>query len=304
MNNKIACLKEKLAGGVTAAMATPLHDGSYEVNTAVIPQLVDFLIERGVNGVFAGGSTGEGIILPLTERKKLHETVVTAVSGKVPILVHVGSIRTDWAIELAEHAAGIQADAIVAVTPNFYKLDDEDSLVSYYKAIAAAAPEMPLILYDIPHLATNGISPTLLKILADEIPSLAGIKSSRPDAKTVRQLLDAAPPHLLTLAGNEAIALGLLALGMDGLLSGLSTAVPEPMVALTQAVFKNDLAEAQRQQTIIRDILALTPSGKRIGWIKHILAERGIPVGPAVPPRLMPDGKSWTPIQTILSETL
>ncbi|MBE2220128.1 MAG: dihydrodipicolinate synthase family protein [Anaerolineae bacterium] len=302
MKEKIAILKQALAGGVTSAMATPLHEDTYEVKTAVIPHLTDFLIERGVRGLFAGGSTGEGIVLPLAERKKLHEGVVTAVSGRVPVLVHVGSIRTDWAVELTEHAAAIQADAIAAITPNFYKLDDEDSLVRYYKAIAAAAPTMPLILYDIPQLATNGISPNLLKILANEIPSLVGIKSSRPDAQIIRQLLDAAPPHLLALAGNEAIALGLLALGMDGLLSGLSTAVPEPIVALVKAITNHDLVEAQRQQTIIRAILALTPSGKRIGWIKQILIERGISVGPAVPPRLMPDGPSWPQIQAILEQ--
>ena len=302
MQEKIAHLKQMLAGGVTPALATPLREDTYEVNTAVIPQLVDFLLERGVRGLFAGGSTGEGIVLPLAERKKLHEGVVTAVSGRVPVLVHVGSIRTGWAVEMARHAAAIRADAIAAVTPNFYKLDDKDSLVSYYEAIAAAAPDTPLVLYDIPHLATNGVSPELLQMLAGRIPSLAGIKSSRPDAQAVRQLLDAAPAHLLTLAGNEAIALGLLALGMDGLLSGLSTAVPEPLVALTQAVSSNNLAAAQRQQTIIRDILALTPPGKRIGWIKQILAERGIAAGPAIPPRLMPDGSYWPQIQTILAQ--
>jgi len=302
MEEKIAYLKQTLAGGVTPAMATPLHDETYAVNTAVIPQLVDFLLERGVSGLFAGGSTGEGIVLPLDERKKLHEGVVTAVSGRVPTLVHVGSIRTDWAIEMAQHAVTLQADAIVAVTPNFYKLDDQDSLVSYYEAIANAAPNTPLILYDIPHLATNGISPGLLHMLVERIPSLAGIKSSQGDAKAVRQLLDATPARIIALAGNEPIALGLLALGMDGLLSGLSTAIPEPFIALTQAITNNDLAEAQRQQTIIRDILAVTPTGKRIGWIKQILAERGIPVGPAVPPRLMPDGEYWRQIQTIMAQ--
>lgn len=300
MKDKIALLKQTLAGGVTTAMATPLHENSYDVNTAVIPQLVDFLLERGVKGLFAGGSTGEGIVLPLAERKKLHEGVVTAVSGKAPVLVHVGSIRTDWAVDLAHHAEAIQADAIAAITPNFYKVDDDDSLVSYYEAIAAAAPNTPLILYDIPHLATNGISPALMQTLAARIPSLAGVKSSRPDAQAVRQLLDATPTHMMAVAGNEAIALGLLALGMNGLLSGLSTAVPEPIVALTQAFFNNDLAEAQRQQTILRNILALTPNGKRIGWIKQILAERGVPVGPAVPPRLMPDGESWPQIKALL----
>ncbi|MCZ7668666.1 MAG: dihydrodipicolinate synthase family protein [Chloroflexi bacterium] len=183
----------------------------------------------------------------------------------------------------ARHAQSIHAPAMAAVTPTFYGLDDE-SLASYFEAIAAAAPDVPLILYDIPALATNGVSPALLHTLAGRIPSLAGIKSSRPDAIQVRQLLDKAPENIVTLAGNEAIALGLLALGMDGLLSGLATAVPEPLVALTQAMQNQDIAEARRQQSIIRQILALAPAGKRIGWLKQILNERGVAVGPAAPP--------------------
>ncbi len=302
MEAKIEKLKHALSGGVTPAMATPLNENNYGVNTAVIPQLVAFLIEREVRGLFAGGSTGEGIVLSLPERKMLNESVVTAVSGRAPVLVHVGSIRTDWAVDMAKHAETMQADAIVAVTPNYYKLDDDDSLVSYYTAIATAAPNTPLILYDIPQLATNGISPNLLQTLVKQIPSLAGIKTSRPDAQLVRQLLDAAPEEFLALAGNEAIAIGLMALGIHGMLSGLSTAVPEPFVALTGAVTNNDLTEAQRQQTKIRKILALTPPGKRIGWIKKILSERGVPVGPSIPPRLMPDGEFWPQIQAILAD--
>ncbi len=302
MQAKIRQLKQNLSGGVTPAMATPLHESSFTVNTAVIPTLVDFLLEKGVRGLFAGGSTGEGIALTLVERKKLHEATVTAVSGRVPVIVHVGSIRTDWAVELARHARTIRADAIAAVTPTFYALDDE-SIASYYEAIAEAAPDIPLILYDIPQLATNGISPDLLHTLGSRLPSLAGLKTSRPDASKVRQLLDKAPETIVTLAGNEAIALGLLALGTNGLLSGLATAVPEPLVALTHAVAHHDLAEAQRQQHIIRQILALAPDGKRIGWIKKILIERGIPVGPAIPPHIMPAAEVWPAVQTILAQS-
>ncbi len=302
MQEKISLLKQTLSNGVTPAMATPLHEGSYTVNTAVIPPLVDFLIAKGVKGLFAGGSTGEGIALSLLERKKLHEATVTAVAGKAPVIVHVGSIRTDWAVELARHAQSIHAPAMAAVTPTFYGLDDE-SLASYFEAIAAAAPDVPLILYDIPALATNGVSPALLHTLAGRIPSLAGIKSSRPDAIQVRQLLDKAPENIVTLAGNEAIALGLLALGMDGLLSGLATAVPEPLVALTQAMQNQDIAEARRQQSIIRQILALAPAGKRIGWLKQILNERGVAVGPAAPPRLMPSGEQWPAIAALLAQS-
>ena len=280
-------------------MATPIAADGYGVNTAVIPTLVDFLIGHGVKGLFAGGSTGEGIALELAERQKLHAATVEAVNGRVPVLVHVGALRTDHALTLSRHAEAIGADAIAAMTPYFYNLDD-DSLAVYFQEIAAAAPNTPLIVYDIPQLAVNGVSPALLARLGRDIPTLAGIKSSRADAAQVRNLLDARPERIVALAGNEPIALGLLALGMDGLLSGLATAVPEPLVALTQAVAAGDLAEAQCQQAIIRQVLALSPGGQRIGWIKAILQERGISVGTAVRPRLTPTGPFWPVIEQLL----
>jgi dihydrodipicolinate synthase/N-acetylneuraminate lyase len=300
VDTRIAHLKSKLMAGVTPAMATPIAADGYSVNTAVIPTLVDFLITRGVKGLFAGGSTGEGIALDLAERQKLHAATVEAVNGRVPVLVHVGALRTDHALALARHAETIGADAIAAMTPYFYGMDD-GSLAVYFQEIAAAAPNTPLILYDIPQLAVNGVSPALLARLGRELPTLAGIKSSRADAGQVRNLLDSRPERIVALAGNEPIALGLLALGMDGLLSGLATAVPEPLVALTTAVANGDLTEAQRQQAIIRQVLDLTPAGQRIGWIKTILQERGVPVGTAVPPRRTPVGPFWPGIERLLN---
>ena len=301
MKTKIANLKSKLMSGVTPAMATPIAADGYAVNTAVIPQLVDFLIDRGVAGLFSGGSTGEGIALDLDERQKLHEATLNAANGRVPVLVHVGAMRTDHALILARHAEAIGADVIAAMTPYFYGMDD-GSLADYFHQIAAAAPNTPLIVYDIPQLAVNGVSPALLARLGRELPTLAGIKSSRADAGQVRNLLDARPEQIVALAGNEPIALGLLALGMDGLLSGLATAVPEPLVALTRAVAEGNLPEAQRQQEIVRQILALTPAGQRIGWIKTILQERGVPVGTAVPPRATPTGPFWPAVAHLLGQ--
>lgn len=298
MQTKIRRLKEALQHGVTPAMATPLLEDGYTVATAVIPTLLDFLIKRGARGLFAGGTTGEGIALSLAERKTLHAAVVDATDGRVPVLVHVGALRLDEALELARHAEYIGADAIAAVTPYFYGMDDA-SLAAYYEAIAAAAPDTPFILYDIPALAVNGISPALLRQLT-ALPALAGFKSSRADAGQIANLLEARPAHTIALAGNETVALGLLALGMDGLLSGLSTAVPEPFVALTQAIAAGEQAEARRQQQIIRQILALSPAGQRIGWIKQILNERGVLVGTAVPPRSTPTGPFWPEIEQLL----
>lgn len=284
MRKKIEQLQQQLAGGVSPAMATPLQSDGYDLNLPRIKSLVDFLIGAGVKGLFVGGTTGEGVLLAQTQRTQLHEEALDAVGGRVPVLLHVGANTTAEAVALARHAAVVGADAIVAVTPYFYPIHD-DALLAYFEQVAAAAPELPFFVYDLPHMAVNGIGPELLQRLAEAIPTLAGIKCSRPDAQMIRRLLDAAPAGICLLAGNEAIALASLALGAEGLISGLSTAVPEPFVALTQAVADGDLDRARAQQRLINRLLALIPSGTRIGAIKQILQQRGIDVGPAVPPR-------------------
>lgn len=286
--NKILEVQQRLRGGVTPAMATPLTDDGYRVNGDVVGRLIDFLVSAGVKGLFVGGTTGEGIVLPAGERLYLHERAVQAAAGRVVIMAHVGANDTLSAVTLAEHAASVGVDALVSVTPYFYGMHD-DALLDYFHTVAAAAPQTPFFIYDIPHMAVNGIGPALLRRLRAEIPTLAGIKTSHADAQHIRRLLDAAQegegPAVLLLAGNEAIALGSLALGAGGLISGLSTAVPEPFVALMEAFTAGNLTEAQAIQRRINQLLAMLPAGARIGAIKRILVERGIDVGPPVPPR-------------------
>ena len=293
MQNKIEELKTTLKDGVLPAMATPLQDDGYTVNDEAVKPLVDFLIGAGVSGLFVGGTTGEGILLTPAERRRLHESALAAAGGRVPVILHVGANNNREATSLAEHAQLVGASAIAAVTPTYYPMHD-DALLAYYQAVAAAAPDTPLLAYDIPHMAINGVTPQLMQRLAGTTPTLAGLKTSRPDAQMIRQLLDASPPACAVFAGNERIALGSLALGASGLISGLATAVPEPFVALTGAFADGDLAAARKQQQIVNSLLDLMPAGARIGGIKVILQQRGIAAGPAVPPRPTPlDRPLW-----------
>lgn len=293
-------LTRRLSGGVTPAMATPLSQDGYAVNGSSVPVLVDFLLTAGVSGLFVGGTTGEGILLPVGERRFLHEAVVEAAASRAPVLIHVGANDTATAIALAEHAQMIGADAIVAVTPYFYGVN-EDALAAYFATIAKAAPETPLFLYDIPHMAVNGVSASLFSRLIEDIPSLAGIKSSHHDAQQIRRLVDVAPNGVIVLAGNERIALGSLALGAAGLISGLSTAVPEPFVALTTAFAAGELDESRRQQRRINLMLDRIPAGTRIGTIKKLLIDRGIPAGPPMPPRPTDGADRWPELLAIMA---
>ena len=273
-------------------MATPLSADGQSVNLPVLEPLINLLINAGVKGLFVGGTTGEGILLSLEQRQALHERSMTAIAGRVPALIHVGANTTAESVILARHAQSIGAEAIVAVTPTFYPLPDT-SLAGYFRDLAAAAPDTPLLAYDIPHMAVNGVSPALLAILVQEIPTFAGIKTSNADAQVIRRQIDATPPDRIVLAGNESIALASLSLGANGLISGLATALPEPFVRLTEAFFSGDIARAQQEQKRVNWLLDLIPAGKRIGALKSLLCQRGIDVGPPVPPRPAVTESEW-----------
>lgn len=301
LTEQIAQLKQQLSFGVAPAMATPLTEDGYHVNLTVVPVLVDFLITKGVKGLFVGGTTGEGVLLSVEERMKLHQAAMAAANNRVPVLLHVGTNNTLESIMLAEHAAAIGAAAIVAMTPHFYPVHD-DALVRFFYDISAAATQLPFFVYDIPQQAINGVTPSLVPQLTAAIPTLAGMKTSRGDAHAVRQLIEVCPEHLIILAGNESVALGMLALGAHGLISGIATAIPEPYIAMGEAMRRGDVAKARHCQLQINQLLKILPTGARIGAIKALLEQRGIPVGPAVPPRPMPIAgwQGWKLAQGIL----
>lgn len=300
MHDNVFKLLTSVQSGVLPAMATPVTDDGYSVNTAAVPSLVDFLIEAGVHGLFVGGTTGEGLLLDVGQRCALHEAAIEAVAGRVPVLLHVGANVTRDSLSLAEHAAGIGVDGIVAITPTFYGMTD-DALLAYFEQVAAVAPDAPFLVYDIPHMAATGVSANLLGKLLQTVPNFGGVKSSRLDAQIVRQLADVVGNDGMLLAGNERIALGSLALGATGLISGLATAIPEPFVALVQAHAAGDLEAARREQKRVNHLLDQMPPGERIGAIKLILQQRGYEVGPAVPPRSMPDDPElWNRLSALL----
>ena len=302
VRKKIEILKASIRLGVIPAMATPLRSDGQSIDESGIRSLVDFLIDAGVKGLFVGGTTGEGILMSEDSRMRLHACAMDAISGRVPALVHIGANTSSQSIRLTQHAIEIKADAIVAVTPFFYPIHNE-ALIDYYRTLAEIAPEIPLFAYDIPQMAINGVAPELIHPLLDKVPSFAGLKSSRPDAQFIRSLVDKAAGRAIVLAGNERIALGSLALGVDGLISGLSTAVPEPFVAMTRAFAAGDIEQSRLEQKRINWIIDLIPAGARIGAIKTILHERGFSAGPAIPPRPMPDA-GWTAWDRIKDELM
>ena len=161
--------------GAWPALLTPATpDGG--VNVAVLRDLTAHLIDKGIAGLYLCGSTGEGVFMSVVERKLVTETVLDEVQGRVPVVVHVGSVATRDAVALAQHARAAGADGVASILPPFRRgLDD---IYLHYTTIAAAVPEMPFY----PYLFGGEIDAlSLMQELVKRIPNIAGAKYTGPN---------------------------------------------------------------------------------------------------------------------------
>src|SRR5215217_5565160 len=133
--------------GVLAAALTPLRDGGAAVDEVAIPPYVDFLAAGGVDGLLVLGTTGEGLLLTVDERRQVAEAFVAAAGARLQVAVHAGAQTTADTVALAAHAAETGADAVAVIGPPYFPLD-EDALVAHMAAAARAAGEAPFYLYE------------------------------------------------------------------------------------------------------------------------------------------------------------
>ncbi len=261
--------------GINPAILT-LFNEDYSVDYEGMEALLDFLMDAEVNGVYVCGTTGEFPLLALEERKKIAETVVNHVKGKITVYVHIGGITTGDAIELAKHACACGADGIGAVPPYYYSYS-EDELVEHFSKIANALPsDFPVYLYNIPQRTGNWIKPSLFVKLAESCPNIVGIKDSSGSLTTVMEYLLAFREKDVTIieGADEQLLSGLSA-GCKGSVSGNANVFPEVFVKLWREFKENKLKEARETQLTIVKISQILKYGN-IPLLKYALKLRGI----------------------------
>lgn len=267
--------------GVIVPMLTPFKDVA--VDEGGIAALADFLIARGVSGVFAMGTNGEGALLTSEERKYIAQVVIQAVAGRVPVIIHTGTITTEETIDLSRHASEAGADAVAIVPPYFYKLPDE-AIYDHYATVARALPDFPIYLYNNPGVTPNVLTTDLVVRLANAFPNLIGLKDSGGALATLfasRGLHDGA---FNTASGPDGLIAAAQAVGIDACVSGNANFVPELVVALLNAAKRGDMVEARVLQAQLDEVRRLLGDGSDLSVFKAMCARRGVPVGDVRPP--------------------
>ncbi|XP_044614360.2 N-acetylneuraminate lyase isoform X16 [Equus asinus] len=191
VSSSMASPKKKLQG-LVAATITPMTEHG-EINFSVIGQYVDYLVEeQGVKNIFVNGTTGEGLSLSISERRRVAEEWVTKGRNKLDqIVIHVGALSLKESQELAQHAAEIGADGIAVIAPFFLKPWNKDVLINFLKEVAAAAPALPFYYYHIPALTGVKIrAEEVLDGIQEKIPTFQGLKFSDTDLLDFGQCVD------------------------------------------------------------------------------------------------------------------
>jgi 4-hydroxy-tetrahydrodipicolinate synthase len=268
--------------GIICPMVTPFEE-SDQIDHAAARQVVEFLLARGIDCLMVGGTTGEGMLLCVEERKALLATVVETVAGQAPVIAHTGCINTADTIELTRHAAQAGATAASVIAPYFYTLDD-DSLFNHYLAVAKAVPDFPIFVYAFPGNAKNDISPSLLERLLGAAPNIVGCKSSNPDLIRFQGYVRVGGERFLPFNGVDGLMLPALALGSKAQVSGNSNVCPEAFCELIAAFQAGDVARARAVQARINRIRAVLHDGITPAFFKLGLKLRGIPAGRVRPP--------------------
>jgi len=269
--------------GPMPAIVTPFDDQG-RIEPALFRRNIELLIDRGATGVVVGGCTGEFWALDMSERRQLFELGVAAVAGRGTVIAGTGAIRRKDAITLTKQAQDAGCDGALILPPYFVKLTD-DEIFSHYEAIARAVA-FPIMLYNIPGNAVNGLSPALVRHLADLDPIVA-VKESSGDWNNYYATATAVSDRLRVFCGPSSLfGVAATLLGADGLIDCFPNMWAPGGLDLFFKARDGDLEESRKLQAIGAALTHLFTSEGRTLYpaTKAAMHLLGLPGGTLRPP--------------------
>jgi len=289
--DKSAC-KEAFSG-VYSALFTA-YDDEGKVSPERLRALIEFQLERGLRGAFITGSTGEGLLLSMDERKLVAETAVAALKGRGISIVHVGHLATDGAVELARHAESIGADMVGTIPPIYYPVGNE-GVLQYYRTIAESV-SLPVLIYNIPDKTGVTLTDELwLELFA--VDNLIGMKYTGSDLYYMRNIIELLEGKALVLSGSDELCLPALTMGADGSIGTTQNIAPEWFVKIRELFLTGDIHQARELQYEVNRLIKYWLAHGRLAGCKATAAVRGVPVGGVrapLPPLTEEEGAAMT----------
>ena len=255
------------------------YDDEGKISPKRVRAFTRYLIGKGVNGLYVGGSSGECIYHSVAERKIVLENVMVEAAGKITVIAHVACNNTADSQDLAAHAESVHVDAIAAIPPIYFHLPPY-AIADYWNDISAAAPNTDFIIYNIPQLAGVALTMPLLKEMRKN-PRVIGVKNSSAATQDIQMWKDEGGADFVVMNGPDEQFISGLAMGATGGIGGTYAVMPELFIKARKLFYDGKVKDAYLvQNEICRIIYKICEAhGNLYAVQKSILARKGILCG-------------------------
>ena len=250
------------------------YDESGAIAPKAVRELTEYLIGKGIQGLYVGGSSGECIYQSVAERKLVLENVMEAAGGRAVIIAHVACNNTADSMELAAHAESLGVDAVAAIPPIYFHLPDR-AVAKYWNDISSAAPNTDFVIYNIPQLAGVALSSGLLRTMLKN-PQVVGVKNSSMPVQDIEMWRDEGA--IVFNGPDEQLLSGLCAGAVAGI-GGTYGVMPELYLKIFELTMEGKIAEARTIQDACCHVIYRMCSGQgnMYAMIKEIIRVNGGP---------------------------
>ncbi|WP_203268051.1 dihydrodipicolinate synthase family protein [Streptococcus uberis] len=247
------------------------YDEKGEISPERVQALTHYYMDKGVQGLYLNGSSGECIYQSVADRILVLENVMSVAKGKLTIINHVACNNTKDSILLAQHSEEMGVDAIAAIPPIYFRLPDY-AVAEYWQTISASAPDTDFIIYNIPQLAGTELNASLYQeMLKNE--RVIGVKNSSMPVQDIQQFCSIGGENHIVFNGPDEQFLAGRLMGAEAGIGGTYGAMPELFLKLNQLISEKDLQTAKQLQYAINDIITVLVSahGHMYAVIKEVL---------------------------------
>ncbi len=242
--------------GTTVAMITPFTSDD-EVDEEGMRQNINYLIENGVDGILAAGTTGESATITHDEQRRMIDILVDEVNGRIKTIAGAGSNSSKEALGLVQYAEGAGADAALVITP-YYNKPQQHGLVEHYRMMVESS-DIPIIVYNVPSRTGTDIDvDTIAQVAA--LDNIVAIKEASPDldkvSMTMKKIMDLGlEDEFMILSGNDNLTLPMISMGTKGVISVVGNVDPARMSRMVNEALSGDFASAFKTHYEIYDLM-------------------------------------------------
>ncbi|QEC75922.1 4-hydroxy-tetrahydrodipicolinate synthase [Mucilaginibacter ginsenosidivorax] len=259
--------------GTGVAMVTPFQaDG--QVDYDGLSNLIEHLIDGGVEYLVSLGTTGESATLSEAERKQVWAFTAEAVNKRVGLVAGIGGNNTHEVVEQIKSFNTAGYDAILSSSPHYNK-PTQEGIYQHYKAIAQNT-QLPVILYNVPSRTGSTVSAATTVRLANDFKNIIGIKEASGNFDLFNQLMRDKPEGFLFISGDDPVTLPMMALGAVGVISVIGNALPRQLSDMVRLLLNNDYKGAHKAQYSLIEFTRLMFTDGSPAGVKTALKELGI----------------------------